>query len=248
MAEYKVQFDIFEGPLDLLLCLVKQQEVDIYQVDLARLASGFIEHVDRMRELDLDIAGEFLVMAATLMQIKSRELLPREERDPEQEEEDEADPRRELIRQLVEYRKFKDAAASLGKRETDQQWIHHRNPPRPDLPLPEPRNEGNGVSIFALLDAVNVILDRIRRKEADSSRIHADRFTVSEKIRSLRDTILRRGRIRFTDLFEGARSRPEVICTFLAMLELIRLHVMEAFQSEVFGEIELRRKEAAPAD
>ena len=123
MPEYKVQFDVYEGPLDLLLYLVRKQEVDIYQVNLTQLAVEFIEHIELMRELDLNIAGEFVVMAATLMHIKSRELLPKEKQDDSQEETEEEDPRWELIRQLVEYKKFKEAAGlSL---------IHISEPTRP---------------------------------------------------------------------------------------------------------------------
>ena len=113
MAENKVQLAIFEGPLDLLLYLVKKEEVDIYEVNLTKIATQFIDYVELMRELDLDIAGEFLVMASTLMYIKSRELLPVDKQAQVEEDEDEEDPRWELIRQLVEYKKFKDAAARL---------------------------------------------------------------------------------------------------------------------------------------
>src|SRR6266496_1850455 len=120
MAEYKVQFEVFEGPLDLLLYLVKKEEVDIYEVNLTKIATQFIEYVELMRELDLDIAGEFLVMASTLMYIKSRELLPVDKQAQVEEEDDDEDPRWELIRQLVEYKKFKDAAARLQELETVQ--------------------------------------------------------------------------------------------------------------------------------
>src|SRR5947209_18567911 len=128
MAEYKVKFEVFEGPLDLLLYLIKKEEVDIYEVNLTKLATQFIEHIDTMRLLDLEIAGEFLVMAATLMYIKSRELLPVEQRQTPEGEEEGEDPRWELIRQLVEYKKFKDAAAQLGDLETRQENVFPRIP------------------------------------------------------------------------------------------------------------------------
>src|SRR6267143_1253409 len=117
MAEYKVQFEVFEGPLDLLLYLVKKEEVDIYEVNLTKIATQFIEYIEVMRQLDLEGAGEFLVMASTLMYIKSRELLPVDQQVPVEGEEEEEDPRWELIRQLVEYKKFKDDAAQLQQRE-----------------------------------------------------------------------------------------------------------------------------------
>src|ERR1700677_2763338 len=128
MADYKVQFEVFEGPLDLLLYLIKKEEVDIYEVNLTQLATQFIEYVEVMRMLDLEVAGEFLVMASTLMYIKSRELLPKDLQVQNAEEEEGEDPRWELIRQLVEYKKFKDAAAQLQAREVRQEDIYPRLP------------------------------------------------------------------------------------------------------------------------
>src|SRR5579859_8295987 len=130
MAEYKVQFEVFEGPLDLLLYLIKKEEVDIYQVNLTKLATQFIEYIDLMRQFDLEIAGEFLVMAATLMYIKSRELLPVDQQVQVEGEEEGDDPRWELIRQLVEYKKFKDAAAQLAALEARQEDVFPRAPGR----------------------------------------------------------------------------------------------------------------------
>src|SRR5207244_4787622 len=121
MADYKVPFEVVEGPLDLLLYLVKKEEVDIYQVNRTKIATQFIEYIELMRQLDLEVAGEFLVMASTLMYIKSRELLPVDQQVEADGDEEEEDPRWELIRQLVEYKKFKDAAAQLQKREAEQE-------------------------------------------------------------------------------------------------------------------------------
>src|SRR4026209_251866 len=126
MADYKVKFEVFEGPLDLLLYLIKKEEVDIYEVNLTQLATQFIEYIDVMREMDLEIAGEFLVMASTLMYIKSRELLPKDQQVQVEEEDEGDDPRWELIRQLVEYKKFKDASSHLQTREADQENIYAR--------------------------------------------------------------------------------------------------------------------------
>src|SRR5277367_875544 len=128
MADYKVQFDVFEGPLDLLLYLIKKEEVDIYDVNLTRLATQFIEYIEVMRLLDLEIAGEFLVMASTLMYIKSRELLPLDQQVQTEGEDDGEDPRWELIRQLVEYKKFKDAASQLQSLEARQENVFPRLP------------------------------------------------------------------------------------------------------------------------
>src|SRR5512142_2560922 len=130
MAEYQVKFEVFEGPLDLLLYLIKKEEVDIYEVNLTTLATQFIEYIETMRLLDLEIAGEFLVMAATLMYIKSRELLPVDQQIQPEGEDDGEDPRWELIRQLVEYKKFKDAAAQLQELEARQEYVFPRLPGR----------------------------------------------------------------------------------------------------------------------
>src|SRR6266568_3764185 len=136
MAEYKVKFEVFEGPLDLLLYLIKKEEVDIYEVNLTQLATQFIEYIETMRMLDLEIAGEFLVMASTLMYIKSRELLPVEQQTQVDPEDDGQDPRWELIRQLVEYKKFKDAAAQFQRLEARQEDVFPRLPGKLEFDAP----------------------------------------------------------------------------------------------------------------
>src|SRR5262252_1505628 len=138
MADYKVKFEVFEGPLDLLLYLIKKEEVDIYEVNLTSLATQFIEYIDTMRMLDLEIAGEFLVMAATLMYIKSRELLPVEQQVQTEGEDEGEDPRWELIRQLVEYKKFKDAAGQLAALEERQEAIFPRMPGKLEFEVEQP--------------------------------------------------------------------------------------------------------------
>jgi len=240
MAEYKVQFEVFEGPLDLLLYLIKREEVDIYEVNLTKLATTFIEYIDTMRLLDLEIAGEFLVMASTLMYIKSRELLPVEQQAVVEGEEEGEDPRWELIRQLVEYKKFKDAAAQLQTLEARQENIFPRLPAKlefaSDAPAPKP-----DVSIFDLLNAVNTVLKRFEQREGAAREIFEDKWTVSEKIESILKILSDRGSVRFVELFESAATRAEVICTFLALLELIRLKQLACVQQEPFAEIEVSR-------
>ena len=237
MAENKVQLEIFEGPLDLLLYLVKKEEVDIYEVNLTKIATQFIEYVEVMKELDLDIAGEFLVMAATLMYIKSRELLPKNQQVEVGEEEDEEDPRWELIRQLVEYKKFKDAAAKLHERELLQEQIYARLPGRPDFAVDTP-NVRPEVSIFDLVNAVSSILKRYGQRE-EARDVFEDKWTVSEKIEFVAQLVRERGCLRFSELFENAASRMEVVVTFLALLELIRMKQLRIEQAEAFAEIEI---------
>lgn len=242
MTDYKVQFEVFEGPLDLLLYLIKKEEVDIYEVNLTRLAAQFIEYVDVMRLLDLEIAGEFLVMASTLMYIKSRELLPKEQQVQSPEEEETEDPRWELIRQLVEYKKFKDAAARLQAREMEQELIYPRLPIRPEIPA-APVASRQEASIFDLINAVNEVLKRVGQREG-TRELYEDKWTVSEKIEHLLKLTSERGAMKFSELFAAAQSRLEVVCIFLAMLELIRLKQLVCLQNEDFGDIELGR---APA-
>ncbi len=244
MADYKVQFELFEGPLDLLLYLVRKEEVDIYQINLTKIAKEFIEYVELMRELDLEIAGEFLVMASTLMYIKSRELLPVDKQVTDEEDEEEGDPRWELIRQLVEYKKFKDVAETLRNRADEQEQIYARIAPKPDLEAAEAAlGPDSRVSIFDLVNAVNAIIKRFDERDADRREIYEDKWTVSEKIEHIRVTLTNRKRLRFTELFANATSRSEVVVTFLAMLELIRMRQMRVDQNESFGEIDIVRVE-----
>jgi segregation and condensation protein A len=237
MAEYKVKFEVFEGPLDLLLYLIKKEEVDIYEVNLTSLATQFIEYIDTMRLLDLEIAGEFLVMASTLMYIKSRELLPVDQQVQTEGEDEGDDPRWELIRQLVEYKKFKDAAAQLQLLEDRQSQVFPRLPSKLEFEVetPAPRTEA---SIFDLVNAVNAVLKRFNKRE-DPRDIFEDKWTVSEKIEHLMKVLSERSPVKFSELFEGVTSRSEVVVTFLALLELIRLKQLTAVQKEPFSEIEI---------
>jgi segregation and condensation protein A len=244
MADYKVKFEVFEGPLDLLLYLIKKEEVDIYEVNLTKLATQFIEYIEVMRLLDLEIAGEFLVMASTLMYIKSRELLPKEQQVQAEEEEEGEDPRWELIRQLVEYKKFKDAAAQLQSREVDQENIFPRVPVKPDF-APQATPTKPEVTLFDLLNAVNAVLKRVAQRP-DTRDIFEDKWTVSEKIEQMVKWIAEKPVLRFSELFSQATSRSEVVCTFLALLELIRMKQFVCAQTEDFGEIQITKAPPPP--
>jgi segregation and condensation protein A len=241
MAEYKVKFEVFEGPLDLLLYLIKKEEVDIYEVNLTKMAKQFIEYIETMRLLDLEIAGEFLVMASTLMYIKSRELLPVEQQVQVEGEDEGEDPRWELIRQLVEYKKFKDAAAQLQVLEVARENTFPRLPIKQvfeeDRPVAKPE-----VSIFDLINAVNTVLQRFTKK-GDERDIFEDKWTVSEKIEQVMKTLAERGKMTFSEMFAQAASRSEVVCTFLALLELIRMKQLICLQAEPFAEIEVTRSQ-----
>jgi segregation and condensation protein A len=242
MSEYQVKFEVFEGPLDLLLYLIKKEEVDIYSVNLTRLATQFIEYIELMREFDLEVAGEFLVMASTLMYIKSRELLPVDQQAQVEDEEEGEDPRWELIRQLVEYKKFKDVAGQLQQLEARQEGVYPRLPVKPDFAEEKPVAKPD-VSIFDLLNAVTVVLKRFEQRD-NPREIFEDKWTVSEKIEQIVRVMTAGRAMRFSELFEDATSRSEVVCTFLALLELIRLKQLVCAQGEDFGEIEIRLRPA----
>ena len=245
MAEYKVQFEVFEGPLDLLLYLIKKEEVDIYEVNLTKLATQFIEYVDLMRQFDLEVAGEFLVMASTLMYIKSRELLPVDQQVVVEAEEEGEDPRWELIRQLVEYKKFKDAAAQLQTLEERQENVFPRLPGKIEFQsAPAPAKSEAG--IFDLLNAVNSVLRRFQEKTAGQREIYEDKWTVSEKMEFILKSITDKAAMKFSELFEQAANRAEVVCTFLAVLELVRLKQILCVQPGPFAEIEVTSA-ASPA-
>ena len=232
--EYKVKLEVFEGPLDLLLYLIKKNEVDIQNIPMETVTRQYIEHLAGMEFRDLNQAGDFLVMAATLMMIKSRMLLPAEER-PEEEEEEE-DPRWDLVRQLVEYKKFKDTAMLLGGMEAERADIFGRDPAEamlgkdPDLALRD-------VGLYDLIHAFSEALKKV--KEEDLREIFAERFTVAEKMESLGARLQREKRFSLTSLLDSMASRTEIVCAFLALLELIRLHRARAVQSETYGEIML---------
>jgi segregation and condensation protein A len=244
MAEYKVKFEVFEGPLDLLLYLIKKEEVDIYEVNLTHLATQFIEYLDTMRLLDLEIAGEFLVMAATLLYIKSRELLPVDQQVQTEGEDEGEDPRWELIRQLVAYKKFKDAAAQLQALEARQEAVFPRVPVKLEFG-DEGVSSRSDLSIFDLINAVNAVLQRFSKQDEPRD-IFEDKWTVSEKISQLLRALSEQGSLRFSELFETLTSRSEVVVTFLALLELIRLKQLVAMQRVPFGEIEICRAPPAP--
>lgn len=248
MSEYRVRFEVFEGPLDLLLYLIKKEEVDIYEVNLTKIATEFIDYLNLMRELDLDIAGEFVVMAATLMLIKSRELLPRDQRpaDTSDDEEDMEDPRWELIRQLVEYRKFKDAASRLQELEFRTENTFPRIPGRVEIPEEVEPRRGSEATIFDLLAAVSAVLKRFSGREGESRDVFEDKWSVSEKIDLLLSSVRTRSQVRFSELFNAATHRSEVVVTFLAILELVRLRLIVANQSEAFADITIEQAPEKP--
>jgi segregation and condensation protein A len=241
--EYKVELEVFEGPLDLLLYLIKKDEIDIYNIPIEKITTQYMEYMNLMRMLDLNIAGEFIVMAATLMMIKSRMLLPVDERPEMEEEEEGEDPRWDLVRRLVEYKKFKDAAAHLQEKEIYQENVFSLGCDGVVLGPEDPGTVLQDVSLFDLITAFNDVLKKAKPEEIGE--VIAERFTVADKIDAILCMVSGGKTVNFSELFGGSASRHEIVCTFLALLELIRLRQLSVFQKEHFGEIVITRVENA---
>jgi segregation and condensation protein A len=234
-SDYKVKLEIFEGPLDLLLYLIKRDEIDIYDISIERITRQYLEYLQAFKELNIDVAGEFVVMAANLIYLKSRSLLPADQQPPDEEAEED-DPRWDLIRQLIEYKKFKEAAAQLHARALEQERIFIRDggsssAVETPLRLAE-------VGIFQLIHAFQNVIKRVEARE-DLQEIFGEHFTVSEKIEIILQRVTAGTAVRFSELFGDIVSRVEIIVTFLALLELIRLKQVRAIQRSVFDEIEI---------
>ena len=234
---YKIKLELFEGPLDLLLYLVKKDHLNICDIPVAQITDQYLQYMELMRLLDLNIAGEFLVMASTLIHIKSKMLLPPEPKENEQEEEE--DPRSELIRKLLEYQKFKEAAGLLRQKELSRQNIFTRNQ------SPAPVNSGEEVyfeaSLFDLLSAFSKALKDIPRELFYE--VIKDEFTVEEKIHDLLHILLNESSLRLSYLFAKVKNQVEMVVTFLAVLELIRLKEIVIVQKDIFGEIQVIRNQ-----
>lgn len=233
---YHVRIENFEGPLDLLLHLIKKNEINIYDIPVAMIAQQYLQYLEAMEELNLNVAGDFLVMAATLLQIKSKMLLPADET---AEDDDEGpDPREELVRRLLEYKAFKEAARQLDDQEKVWREIFWREQAplseedEKDLPL-------ENVSLFDLVDALKEVLER--NPGSRLIEILPDNLTVRERMNLILETLEGKDSVSFTALFEGSSHRMVVVVTFLALLELMRLRVARVFQAETFGPILVSR-------
>jgi len=234
-TDYKVKLEVFEGPLDLLLYLIKRDEIDIYDISIERITRQYLEYLQVFKELKIDIAGEFVVMAANLIYLKSRSLLPLDQQPPEEDAEED-DPRWDLIRQLIEYKKFKEAAAQLHDRALEQERIFTRDGGSAAMSgAPLPLHE---VGIFQLIHAFQEVIKRVEAQE-DLQEIFGERFSVSDKIEKILERVGDGAPVRFSELFGQIVSRVEIVVTFLALLELIRLNQVRAMQRKMFDEIEI---------
>ena len=238
---YKLKLDIFEGPLDLLLYLIKRNEVNIYDIPIAEVTEQYLEYVEMMKMLDLEVVGEFLVMAATLMQIKSKMLLPP---DPTSEQPEEEDPRDELVRRLLEYKKFKEVAEDLRNKEVMRQNLFSRMIDQEQKK--EIREESKEVyfeaSLFDLITALTKVLKEVPKDVF--YKVVKEEYTVEQKIHDILHMLLDEPSIMLIDLFRRSRDRLEIVVAFMAILELIRLREIVVVQRRLFGDIEvIRNKE-----
>lgn len=232
---YQVELTGFQGPMDLLLHLIDREQVDIYDIPIARITDQFIQHIEVIKTISLDEAGEFIAMAATLMVIKMKMLMPSH---GDEGEEDLEDPRAELVRKLLEYRRFKEAAESLQKQESERRMYHLRQTSFPfteDLDL-EPRLR---IEMFDLLSALAGIFDRMQARTVHD--VVREAFTVEEKMSLIEEKVGSGGTVRFEDLFDEDTIKMEVIVTFIAILEMVKRERLHFMQTEPGGPIWIQR-------
>jgi segregation and condensation protein A len=236
---YTVKLDVFEGPLDLLCHLIEKDEVDIYDIPIARIAEQYLDYLAQMQEMNLDLAGEFLVMAATLLEIKAKMLLPKvsvEEGDAAGEE---TDPREELVAQLLEYKKFK-AISRLLQERLEENSLAFSRPPSVGVFQAAGSAALDGLVPGSLWEAFRAVLARAAAVEPELA-LPRDEFTIGDKIARIMDRLARKASVSFGQLFTGATNREEIIVTFLALLELVRRRSVRIVQPSAFGEITVTR-------
>jgi segregation and condensation protein A len=229
--QYRVKLDVFEGPLDLLLFLIRKEDVSIYDIPIARITEQYLDYVRAMQELDIGVAGEFLLMAATLIHIKSQLLLPR---DPDAAQEE--DPRAELVYQLLEHQKFKGAANVLHQRATMEAAAFTRASMETDQNNPEV-----AATVFQLFEVFREVLTR--REAITEIEIARDEMTMAEKVAQIKTMLAGGGEVRAREIFELAASKREMVLIFLAILELVKELAVRLKQSKTFGEIVLTKRE-----
>jgi segregation and condensation protein A len=249
--EYRVELDVYHGPLDLLLYLIRRDELDIHDIPIARITDSYMAYLQNLRGLsqnhgiDIDLAGEFLVMAATLMEIKSAMLLPRPPAEEGAAAADLTDPRYELVQKLLEYKRFKDAAADLERRQLEHRSRFARTPARAGQADEPPPLDLDEVQVWDLLEAFQRLLAEVGMRRPQDHEVVYDDTPLDLHAADILDRLKREGRLSFRKLIEGRPSRSEMIGLFLALLELIRQRQVLIQQAETGGEITI---EPAPEE
>ncbi|MHB8875433.1 MAG: segregation and condensation protein A [Myxococcaceae bacterium] len=227
---FRIALPNFEGPLDLLLHLIREHKLDIFDIPIALVTEKYLAHLKTMREINLDIAGEFLVMASTLAHIKSRLLLPRQEAVGEAEPEDQGDPRAELVRRLLEYQKYRDAAETLHRQDLLDRDVFARKVSVDKLPIPDDEIGLAELSVYKLIEALDRVLKALEPQ--DRYEVVRERISISDAIHTLVERLKLQGPVSFYSLFVGQRTRQQVITTFLAILEMCKLKLIRVSQEE----------------
>ena len=248
--DYKVNLDVFEGPLDLLLYLIRREELDIYDIPIERITTEYMKFIEDARRLNLDIAGEFIVMAATLMVIKSRMLLPVSRRMTNEDGDEEwVDPRLDLVRQLIEYKKFKDAALRLERMEAFEanSFDYGGGRPKFEKTAADAKGALANLDLYDLLTAFQEVV--ARANEMPHEELKGIRFSVPEKMDYVLERTRKDGQVAFTSLFDPEHApKGEIIVTFLALLELLRQHRVIIYQNAAFHEITILPSREEPDD
>ena len=236
MADYRVQLDLFSGPMDLLLYLVRRNEVDITRLPIAKITTQFLQFLDVLQFLDLDLIGDFVVLASSLIEIKSRQVLPRADEEPAEEMPLADDPRGELIQQLLEYKRFKDASLALEHQASEWQERYPRlSDERPTVGKDPSADSIKEVELWDLVSALSRVIQK--KVVEETSSIRYDETPISVYVERIGVRVREQGRVPFSEFFEGSNLRSKVVGIFLAILELLRHHGFRAEQPAEYGEI-----------
>ncbi|WP_069649503.1 segregation and condensation protein A [Caloranaerobacter ferrireducens] len=242
--KYNVVLEVFEGPLDLLLHLIDKNEVDIKDIPISKITEQYLEYLEKMKDLDLEITSEFLLMAATLLEIKSKMLLPKKKDEGTQLEIDEIDPREDLVRKLIEYKRFKEAAVKLKEKEELQRKLFFK--PREEIEL-DMQNEKLELEDVKIEDLLKIFCDIVKKNNVQTKkiRIHEikrDEISIEESMKKIKKILSKKRSITFSDLFDENSSRIYIVVTFLSLLELMKLKIIAIKQEKNFGNIYITLK------
>ncbi|NMB08033.1 MAG: segregation/condensation protein A [Tissierellia bacterium] len=241
--EYKIVLESFEGPMDLLLHLIDSAEIDIYDIPINEITEQYLEHIKRMEQLDLEVTSEFLLMAATLLEIKSKMLLPNEKKSEEEQlGTEDTDPRLELVKSLIEYKKYKYASKELQNYEEVQKKVYYK--PKEDITIFQEEEEIEEMDLDKLVNALKDLLKKNKNAKISINidEIQKEEYTLDESMEKIKMELEEREKIKFSSLFDMDSSKKEIVITFLSILELIRIKYITIFQEDNFSEIIISKR------
>lgn len=242
--KYNIVLEVFEGPLDLLLHLIDKNEVDIKDIPISKITEQYLEYLEKMKDLDLEITSEFLLMAATLLEIKSKMLLPKKKDEGTQLEIDEIDPREDLVKKLIEYKRFKEAAEKLKEKEELQRKLFFK--PREEIEL-DMKNEKLELEDLKIEDLLKIFCNIVKKNNIETKKIKVheikrDEISIEESIKKIKKILNKKRSITFSDLFDENSSKIYIVVTFLSLLELMKLKIIAIKQEKNFGNIYITLK------